>query len=206
MKTIKKVVMLLLYLVIVSLLLGFRLRMLIDVKQFFLVLLGMLLLYFPLMSRKEKEPLMFRTLGECALYASMIQSFLLIFVMLTTVEGFDGIMYELALNIRPLLYGFCIWVILTGADDKKETSVESEEKEGLPRKELTAEECYDRFLTLGLTRRETEVALLVCRGLTNSEIAAELSISEMTVKKHMSNIFAKLELTKREQLRQRLKE
>lgn len=203
MKTLKKVVMLLLYLVIVSLLLGFQLRMLIDIKQLLLVLLGMVLLYLPMISGKGKKSLVFRTLGECALYASLIQSFLLIFVMLTTVEGYDGIMYELALNIRPMLYGFCIWVILTGADEKKVTSGEKEESSG---KEMTAEECYDRFLELGLTRRETEVALLACRGLTNSEIAVELSISEMTVKKHISNIFAKLELTKREQLRQKLKE
>jgi DNA-binding NarL/FixJ family response regulator len=33
---------------------------------------------------------------------------------------------------------------------------------------------------------------LVSRGLTNQEIAAELSLSEHTVKRHVANILAKL--------------
>lgn len=44
----------------------------------------------------------------------------------------------------------------------------------------------------GLSQRETEVLCLVARGLTNSEIAAELVVSENTVKTHVARIFAKL--------------
>lgn len=43
-----------------------------------------------------------------------------------------------------------------------------------------------------LSRREIEVLRLVSRGLTNQEIAAELSLSEHTVKRHVANILAKL--------------
>jgi non-specific serine/threonine protein kinase len=42
-----------------------------------------------------------------------------------------------------------------------------------------------------LTRREQEVALLVGRGLTNHQVAKELSISERTVHYHLRNIFEK---------------
>nr|WP_042191547.1 response regulator transcription factor [Kibdelosporangium sp. MJ126-NF4]CEL20144.1 two-component system response regulator [Kibdelosporangium sp. MJ126-NF4]CTQ97369.1 two-component system response regulator [Kibdelosporangium sp. MJ126-NF4] len=44
----------------------------------------------------------------------------------------------------------------------------------------------------GLTARETEVLGLITRGLTNPEIAAELFISEATVKTHINNVFAKI--------------
>ena len=44
----------------------------------------------------------------------------------------------------------------------------------------------------GLTARETEVLRLIARGLSNPEIAAQLFISEATVKTHINNTFAKI--------------
>jgi DNA-binding NarL/FixJ family response regulator len=45
---------------------------------------------------------------------------------------------------------------------------------------------------LGLTEREREVLCLIGQGRTNSEIAAELHVSEATVKTHINHIFSKL--------------
>lgn len=50
-----------------------------------------------------------------------------------------------------------------------------------------------------LTRRETEVLKLVARGLFNKEIADTLSISEKTVKNHVSSIFKKINVSDRTQ-------
>ena len=47
------------------------------------------------------------------------------------------------------------------------------------------------------TRRETEVLRLVAAGKTNPEIAAELSVSRHTVKRHLDNLFARLGLSSR---------
>jgi DNA-binding NarL/FixJ family response regulator len=49
----------------------------------------------------------------------------------------------------------------------------------------------------GLSPRELEVLRLVATGRTNAAIAAELVLSEKTVARHMSNIFAKLGLASR---------
>jgi len=48
-----------------------------------------------------------------------------------------------------------------------------------------------------MTKREKEVFVLISNALTNKEIAGNLNISELTVKSHVHNILAKLELNSR---------
>jgi len=49
----------------------------------------------------------------------------------------------------------------------------------------------------GLSAREIEVLQLVAAGKTNPDIAAALFLSEKTVARHLSNIFAKIDVTSR---------
>jgi NarL family two-component system response regulator LiaR len=50
-----------------------------------------------------------------------------------------------------------------------------------------------------LTERETSVLRLVAEGLANKDIARRLAISERTVKAHLNNVFAKLDVQSRTQ-------
>jgi DNA-binding NarL/FixJ family response regulator len=51
----------------------------------------------------------------------------------------------------------------------------------------------------GLSMRETEVIRLIAQGLSNKEISSRLSLSEKTVKNHISRIFSKLQINARSQ-------
>ena len=50
-----------------------------------------------------------------------------------------------------------------------------------------------------LTKRELEILSQVASGMFNKEIAVNLSISERTVKNHLSNIFKKIDVSDRTQ-------
>jgi len=72
------------------------------------------------------------------------------------------------------------------------------EQERANRREATEQEAFAaRYATL--TPREREVLALITEGLGNAEIAARLSISEKTVRNHVSNVFDKLGVWSRAQ-------
>jgi DNA-binding NarL/FixJ family response regulator len=74
-------------------------------------------------------------------------------------------------------------------------------EEELAKCHLPADPANKQQPVLALTSRETEVAHLVGKGLSNPEIAAELFISRKAVEYHLGNIYAKCGLRGRQQLR-----
>jgi DNA-binding CsgD family transcriptional regulator len=56
---------------------------------------------------------------------------------------------------------------------------------------------HDQLIKSGLSKREAEILLLMHEGLSNQQIADKLFISENTIKKHISNIFQKLQVERR---------
>ena len=65
---------------------------------------------------------------------------------------------------------------------------------------IRGEDDEDQPILTELTEREQDVLKLIANGLSNSQIAEKLFISENTVKGHVSNILSKLHLADRTQV------
>jgi two-component system, NarL family, response regulator LiaR len=74
----------------------------------------------------------------------------------------------------------------------------------VPESEFTVDDA--ELKRLGITKREYEVLGLIAQGLSNQEIADRLFVSMSTVKTHTSNLFLKLNASRRTQALQRAKE
>jgi len=59
---------------------------------------------------------------------------------------------------------------------------------------------FDELMKKGLSKREAEVAEKVCQGLSNNEAAAELFVTEKTIKFHLTNVYKKMKVKSRTQL------
>lgn len=62
---------------------------------------------------------------------------------------------------------------------------------------FTSSLAVNESIEIGLTAREVEVVALLARGLSNSEISADLFISISTVKSHISSLMRKLNVSNR---------
>ncbi len=191
------------YLFLLSIFFGFQITKLFDGKQFLLLLLGTGILMIPSLGQGAQEggERIRRHISSCALWASFLESFLLCLMAMEHMGRAEEIMPEIALCLRPILYGVCIFSIF---EEEKAEGREKERKAEGSFREITASESYAIFQSLGLTGRECEIAVLVCQGMSNGEIAENLCISEATVKKHLSNMFGKLGCERREQVRLKL--
>ena len=67
-------------------------------------------------------------------------------------------------------------------------------------KSMVAANSSDMLKFNSLTTREHEIIHLIALGLKNKEIAQRLSISDITVRHHLTSIFCKLEVTDRQKL------
>lgn len=203
----KKAIAILLYLLLIAAFLQFDLRLLFDLKQFALVILGAVILYLPGLRKGERFVMDWGLAGQNALWGSMIQTFVLLFTEISIGGTQQEMLQKVTLACRPLLYGFCLWIIFNAKSGEEKITEESREMSSVSQEtDGFRVDTVRRILEeRGLTKRETEVALLVLKRMSNAEIAAELFISETTVKKHLTNIFAKLEINKRDQMQEILR-
>ncbi|MCT4582207.1 MAG: tetratricopeptide repeat protein [Flavobacteriales bacterium] len=71
-------------------------------------------------------------------------------------------------------------------------------EEELQENELSQNELLSlKIKKFNLTEREEEVLILISKGLTNTEIAAEMFVSINTIKTHVKNLFIKLDVRNR---------
>ncbi|MEZ3477979.1 MAG: hypothetical protein K1W08_05140, partial [Lachnospiraceae bacterium] len=102
----------LLYIFIVACALDFNIFLLIDLRLIFLTLVGTLLLTLPYyedgISRRE----LLYIFGRKSIDTGFIQTFLLLFARLQNEAGYNRLLGDIALCFRPLLYGFCLFILL----------------------------------------------------------------------------------------------
>ena len=146
-------------------------------------LLGCLILCLPHFEKKNSPSDWRAIFKNNAMMAGGLETFMLIFA-------------EIALGMRPLFYGFICYAVLRDGEGRRGDEAPREEGETLKEAEAVPKHDFS-----SLTRQEKCVAELIARGLTNREIGEELCISETTVKKHVSNIFEKLGISSRRELR-----
>lgn len=202
----KKILAVLFYLLLICLAFEFRLSELLDVRQLLLILAGTVVFYLITVGIKGSQKIKWNVVSRCALYTGLLQMFALL-TLLFPKAGAEVSYLWLAGNCgRPMLYALCFWgvaSILVERDSvernllqRDATKKESEN----PNLGTASDVGYRSLIEHGLTRREAEVAMLMCKGCSNKEIAAELTISETTVKKHISNIFEKTGIVRREEI------
>ena len=203
-KMLKNLAAVIIYMLLLCLLLKTETILLFSPRHIGMFLLGSMILCIPHLEKHMKWRDFRRIFKRNAVTAGYLETFMLIFVSMMHGDISQGeILADLALDLRPLFYGFVCCVVLkeeNGDPPLKEEKLllDNEEKQGV------SEGVDERKKELDfskLTRQERVVAELVKQGLTNREIGEELCISESTVKKHLSNIFEKLEIGSRKDLR-----
>lgn len=228
-KVIGKLTAVLGYLLILCYLLKFQWFQLFSLKMMGLLLLGTGILCLPSLEKKRTVEEWQNIIGKNAMMAGYLEAFMLIFASMGSNELMqEGLLMKIGLNLRPVLYGYILYIILEKeSGDKKDKKSRVEDREDLPQQEGESrddtktqsgasiiqdaknadheteekEEKKPLWESDKLTRREREVACLISKNLSNREIGEELFISEATVKKHVSNIFEKLGIDSRAELK-----
>lgn len=190
---------LILYILLLMGALQFDLRKLIDLRLLLLLILGTAVLTFPFYEKGISRGELGYIFGRKAIEAGFIQTFLLLFAKLQNYEDRGRLLGEIAMSFRPLLYGFCMQILFSeNSEEKAEETDRVRSRAG--HGEKADSNLTEKLNAYGLTKRELEIAKLIAEGKSNGEIAEQLCISETTVKKHVSNIFEKMGIGRREEL------
>lgn len=100
--------------------------------------------------------------------------------------------------LGALLIGIPWVIVLKLYIRVKESVAPAEEHKSL----IESHEVFEHMMhECGLTNREAEVAWLLYRGYTNRQIGEELFIAETTVKKHVSHVYEKMQVSGRKEFR-----
>lgn len=125
---------------------------------------------------------------------------ILIFALLTLfqlarLQSFrSGFQMEIWIAVFSILF-FIIGIILSRKVFKAKPQVI--EKEVYTNTPEPFEIDKDQLIKLGISKREYEILQLINEGLSNQQIADKLFVSENTVKKHISNLFFKMDVERR---------
>lgn len=150
-----------------------------------------------------------------AVFTGILYAALVVSLLALQTKTIQGELTRLAANgltlllLIPTIFLFRMWLKAqnAGARESSGQSPKDEADAGpgeSPQKSVPSvgrEQFFSQMEEAGLSAREQEVAWLIYRGYSNRQIAEELYISEMTVKKHASHIYEKLQISGRKELK-----
>lgn len=223
-----------LLLLIICLTLKISFSILISPTYLILVLFGAVLLGVTSVQRPAVFGEYLDAVGKQGLNASYMISFLALFICFSESIDYESVRAQTMECMIPVLYGFILRIILSERkrgiipEKKEEADVGKKiilKKDAILREEAEVGEdtvikeeasvreeerqasgtIQEALKEKGLTKRECEVAMLLLENLSNQEIAEELFLTENTVKKHNANIYKKIDVTSREQLKYKLR-
>ena len=120
---------------------------------------------------------------------------LLILFQLARLQSYrSGFQIEIWIAVFSLLF-FIIGLILSRKVFRPKPQVI--EKQIFTNSPQPFEADTDQITKLGISKREYEILQLINDGLSNQQIADKLFVSENTVKKHISNLFFKMDVERR---------
>lgn len=202
-KILLKICTILIYVVALLWLVDFKLLVLFNYKTILMVVFGTVLLTLSSYKKgKSVEELKIAARWN-AQVTGYLTTFVLLFSRLSGNKDYSNLMYDVALNCRPLFYGLIINVLLRSEEPVK--AQENEPAMQMHAFSIDREDAEQKLRKYGLTDREIEITISICAGFSNKEIGDKLFISESTVKKHSSNLYKKINVNNREQLKHILK-
>lgn len=137
-KFIVKFATVILYVLMVAYLSGFKIGLLLDWKALAAVFSGSLLFSVPVVFSTDSRSSRRDTVCKNIITAGYIATFLFLFARLNQPKGYENLLADIALNCRPLLYSLILYILLK--PDKQ--SEEDEPAEDLTEEsESTREDC-----------------------------------------------------------------
>lgn len=199
-KQLSKILGLFSYLVMLGLLFDFNWMLIFSPKPFFSVILGMLILTASQYKKEYNREDIAVSLRWNLIFSSFLTTLISILSLIPSKGLSDIVGWGIIESLLPMLYGSIIYLVLNillGDSDKKiinKYQVDSV----LNFHDLMSPAFSQKvFVRYKLTNRECHVALKLLENIPNKEIAAQLYISEATVKKHIQNIYKKFGATDR---------
>lgn len=192
---------LLCYLAIITLLFDFDWLRLIRPKPFLSVILGMLILTASQHIKGASREELGAGLKWNLIFASFLTTLVSLLSFTSAGSTSDAAGRQLTEALLPMLYGSMIYIVLSLVFN--DTGLSKKSGQVIADQELTSVIIPEQvFRELGLTSRECHVGMKLLEEVSNKEIAAQLYISESTVKKHIQNIYQKVGATDRNSFRE----
>ena len=199
-KQLSKIIGLFCYLIILGLLFDFNWVLIFSPKPFFSVILGMVILTASQYKKGSTKEDIAVSLRWNLIFSSFLTTLVSVLSLISSKGISDIVGWGIIESLLPMLYGSILYLILnilTGDNDKKVID-RHPTNSVLNNHDLVSPAFSQRvFIRYELTNRECHVALKILENLPNKEIAAQLYISEATVKKHVQNIYQKFGATDR---------